>query len=61
MGKNYDQYTHALDMQDQARDRLAAANGGSTQQEASAARSGALKADADVAKAWDKVMEDPEG
>lgn len=60
MGKNYDAYTKALAAQDAARDRLAATNGGSTQQAAAEARTNAQQADRIVNEAWDRLMENPD-
>ena len=61
MGKNYDAYSKALQAQDAARDRLAATNGGATQQAATEARTNAQQADRIVNDAWNSLMEDPEG
>lgn len=61
MGKNYDAYSKALQAQDAARDRLAATNGGATQQAATEARTNAQQADRIVNDAWNNLMEDPEG
>jgi hypothetical protein len=61
MGKKYDAYSKALDAQDAARDRLAATNGGSTKDAATAARTNAEQADRIVADAWNELMKDPEG
>lgn len=61
MGKNYDAYSKALGAQDAARDRLAATNGGATQQAAQEARTNAEQADRIVADAWNNLMENPEG
>lgn len=61
MGKKYDAYVTALQAQDAARDRLAATNGGATQDAAQAARTNAEQADRIVADAWQTMIEDPEG
>lgn len=61
MGKNYDAYSKALQAQNAARDRLAATNGGATQQAATEARTNAQQADRIVNDAWNSLMEDPEG
>lgn len=61
MGKKYDAYTKALEAQDAARDRLAATNGGATQQAATEARTNAQQADRIVADAWAQLLDDPEG
>ena len=60
MGKNYEAYQKALEAQDAARDRMAAANGGSTQQAFTEARTNAVQADAIVREAWDNLMENPD-
>lgn len=61
MGKKYDAYVTSLQAQDAARDRLAATNGGATQDAAQAARTNAVQADKIVADAWNELMKDPEG
>lgn len=61
MGKKYDAYAKAVEAQDAARSRLAAANGGSTKDAATEARTNAVQADRVVNDAWDNLMQNPEG